>query len=90
MTEAPAPKKKRKKRAKPKAPAGAPARAGAERGKELAVQRLMALAATVAVVGLYLVGISASEIGAWLVIAGALALAFGIHRFGRLGIDPGR
>jgi hypothetical protein len=38
--------------------------------------------------GIALAAIGDAEIGRWLVVAGALGLLLGLHRYGRLGADP--
>jgi hypothetical protein len=38
--------------------------------------------------GIALAAIGDAEIGRWLVVAGALGLLIGLHRYGRLGADP--
>jgi hypothetical protein len=38
--------------------------------------------------GIALAAIGDGEIGRWLVIAGAIGLLVGLHRYGRLGADP--
>jgi hypothetical protein len=47
--------------------------------------RGLALGATLTIVGLGFVGTHASEVGAFVVLAGLLLLFFQIHRYGRLG-----
>jgi len=38
--------------------------------------------------GIALASIGDAAIGRWLVVAGALGLLVGLHRYGRLGADP--
>jgi hypothetical protein len=51
--------------------------------------RRLALAASITIVGLGLVGVGESEVGAALVLVGLLFFAFAIHTYGRLGFERG-
>jgi fatty acid desaturase len=50
-------------------------------------QRWIAISASVAIVGLAVVGTGAGNFGAPIVIVGLLSLMWGVHRFGRLGSE---
>jgi hypothetical protein len=50
-------------------------------------QRLVGLGATIAIVGLALVGTHDSKVGSSVVIVGLLLLMWSVHRFGRLGTE---
>ena len=50
-------------------------------------ERAAALAATVTVAGLGLVGTGASDAGALLTLLGLTSLMLAVHRYGRLGVD---
>lgn len=57
------------------------------RGSVLYEQRRLALAATVTIIGLGLVGTGESMVGVALTLLGALNLIWAIHRYGRLGTE---
>jgi hypothetical protein len=50
-------------------------------------ERGAALAATVTIVGLALVGTGPTNLGAFVTLAGLAGLMFAIHTYGRLGED---
>ncbi len=50
-------------------------------------QRYLGLGATIAIVGLAMVGTHASKAGSLVVIVGLLLLIGSVHRFGRLGTE---
>ncbi len=103
MSQERPPTKKKKKKRKRKAPAASGARppAGVDPvalSQVFRHQRWMALGATIAVIGLALVGIGYHEGGDGaardapiaLVLTGLLLLMYRIHRFGRLGSEARR
>jgi hypothetical protein len=51
-------------------------------------RRRLALAASVTVVGVAMVGIHDSDVGSAIVLVGLLALLWAIHTYGRLGPEP--
>ena len=71
-------------------PAALRPRARRELGGWRHPQRWLASAATVLLVGLGLVGLGPSGLGTALSLGGAVAMLYAIHRFGRLGPEPGR
>jgi hypothetical protein len=79
--------KKRKKRKRSKRTA-APANPEAA-ARPLSLARMLALAAAVLAVGLYIVATRESILGAALVLAGLAGMMFFIHRYGRLGEEGG-
>lgn len=84
------PRKKAKKR-RPRGPSAATdrvvAHGRADAAKVLEHQRYLGLGATIAIVGLALVGTHASKAGALVVVVGLLVLMGSVHRFGRLGTE---
>jgi hypothetical protein len=48
---------------------------------------LIASAATIALIGIALSASGNSTIGAWVTLAGLIAVIWGLHRFGRTGPD---
>ena len=54
---------------------------------QLAQHRRLALSATITVVGIAIVAMRDSDIGAVVVVVGLLMLTWAIHRFGRLGVE---
>jgi hypothetical protein len=71
-------------------PAAVRVRARRELGGWRHPQRWLATAATVLLVGLGLVGLGPSALGTALSLLGAVTMLYAIHRFGRLGPEPGR
>jgi hypothetical protein len=55
--------------------------------RTLTHQRSLALAATIVIVGLGLVGTHASTVGGLIVVAGMLGLMWMVHSYGRLGAE---
>lgn len=82
------PRKQKKKKAKKRRAQRSVAEASrANAAKVLEHQRYLGLGATVAIVGLALVGTHQSKAGALVVVVGLLVLMGSVHRFGRLGTE---
>jgi hypothetical protein len=58
------------------------------RKREANARTLLGTAAASLVIGLALAASGDASISRWLTLFGLFALAFGLHRFGRLGADP--
>jgi hypothetical protein len=50
-------------------------------------RRLLMTSGAILILGLAVVGVSASDAGRWITLAGLLLMIFGVHTFGRLGPD---
>jgi hypothetical protein len=72
-------RKKRSRSAEPVKPQVAP----------LSLARMLALAAALTALGLYVVGTRETSFGGALVLAGLVGMMFCIHRYGRLGPEGG-
>ena len=53
-------------------------------------RRVLVAAGAVLILGLAVVGVSASPLGRWITLAGLLLMIFGVHTFGRLGPESAR
>lgn len=86
------PRVKRRKPAAESAPAAEPAAApaGVTLAQERAARRALTGGATLAVLGILLVGIGPSDAGTALSLGGLIALVYGIHTYGRLGPEPAK
>ncbi len=84
-TDSPRRKKKSGQRASKRGGLEAHLRRDAQR--VLQHQRLLGLGASIAIVGLALVGTHDSKVGGLVVIVGSLLLMGAVHRFGRLGTE---
>lgn len=69
-------------------PVAAPA--GVTLAQEKAARRALTGGATLAVLGILLVGIGPSDAGTALSLGGLIALIYGIHTYGRLGPEPAK
>ncbi len=81
----PRPKRRPKRRARRAVPETRTAATGPLAA--LTQQRRLALSGSTTVVGLGLVGVGESLVGAVVVLAGLVALMFSIHKYGRLGVE---
>ncbi|RLB52848.1 MAG: hypothetical protein DRI90_21750 [Deltaproteobacteria bacterium] len=81
----PRPKRRPKRRARRAVPEARTAATGLLAG--LTQQRRLALSGSTTVMGLALVGVGESLVGAVVVLAGLVALMFSIHKYGRLGVE---
>jgi hypothetical protein len=90
--EAGSPGAKRERRAAKSAPGAAPPKARLLRDtKETArPRRALISGSALLLLGLAMVGVDSSEVGAGVTLIGLLILIYGIHSFGRLGPDEPR
>jgi hypothetical protein len=77
--------KRRAKRGSAPARRTAPARRAATAGDERGPRRALGLGAAAALAGLALAGTGESDLGMVLTLAGAFAMIYAIHTYGRLG-----
>ena len=54
---------------------------------ELRLRAMLAVAASLTLIGVALSATGNPELGAWLTLAGLIGLIYGLHRFGRTGAD---